>query len=484
VWIKEGPGIGKLIAEWMTHGYPEIDPHSSDIARFYPYQRNEKHIRDRCAEHFNKTYGIVHPREQWDSRRGIRTGPFHSRTQALDAVYYEAGGWERPQWYESNAGLVDEYRDRIPERPHEWDARWWSPIINAEHLAMRDRAAMIDLTAFAIFDIAGPGALDYLQGLTVNQMDVAVGRGVYTPLLTPQGGFRTDLTILRLGAERFRVITGGADGPRDAYWFRKYLPADGSVHFEDRTSGLCTVGVWGPRARDLMSGITAGDLSNEGFPYGSWRDVTIDGLPATMFRISYVGELGWEVTTTMEHGQALWDAIWAAGQDHGVVPVGGGVYGTTGRLEKGYRLMGAELESEYNPVEAGLARPRVKKADFVGRDAYLEARDADPVALLCTLTMEDNTSAAGIPRYPSGNEPILTLAGERIVDAHGRPSYVTSAGAGPSVGKHLLLAYLPPEHAVVGTELRVMYMNELYPVRVAVAGSTPLFDPDDSRMKQ
>ncbi len=482
VWIKEGPGIGKLVAEWMTHGYPEIDPHSSDVARFYPYQRNETHIRDRCAEHFNKTYGIVHPREQWESRRGIRTSPFHDRTQALDAVYYEAGGWERPQWYESNAPLVDEYRDRIPERPHEWDARWWSPIINAEHLALRERAALIDLTAFAIFDVTGPDALDYLQHLTVNQMDVAVGRGVYTPLLTPQGGFRTDLTILRLGPQRFRVITGGADGPRDAYWFRKHLAGD--VHFEDRTSALTTIGVWGPRARDLMAPITDGDLSNEGFPYGAARELTVAGLPATLFRISYVGELGWEVTTTMEHGRGLWDAIWAAGQQVGAVPVGGGVYGTTGRLEKGYRLMGAELESEYNPVEAGLARPRVKKADFVGREAYLKARDADPVATLCTLTMEDQTSAAGIPRYPSGNEPILTLAGERIVDTHGRPSYVTSAGAGPSVGKHLLLGYLPPEHAVVGTDLQVMYMNELYPVKVAVAGSTPLFDPDDSRMKQ
>ncbi len=484
VWIKEGPGIGKLVAQWMTDGYPELDPHSSDVARFYGYQRTDHHIRARCAEHFNKTYGIVHPREQWESQRGLRVSPFHARTRALDAVYYEAGGWERPQWYESNAPLVDEYRDLIPERPHEWDARWWSPIINAEHLAMRDRAAMVDLTAFAIFDLTGPGAAAYVQHLAVNQMNVKVGRGVYTPLLTQQGGFRTDLTILRLGRDHYRVVTGGADGPRDAYWFRKWLPDDGTVHFEDRTSAICTLGVWGPRARDIMSQVTTDDISNEAFPYGTVKEVVIDGVPAQMFRISYVGELGWEIYTAMEHGQKLWDTVWEAGRSHGIVPVGGGVYGTTGRLEKGYRLMGAELESEYNPVEAGLARGRVKKADFIGKEAYLAARDEEPAAILCTLTMEDQTSAAGIPRYPTGNEPILTPDGERIVDGHGRPSYVTSAGAGPSVGKYLLLGYLPPEHAVEGTNLEVMYMNEPYPVRVAVAGSTPLFDPDDSRMKQ
>ena len=197
-----------------------------------------------------------------------------------------------------------------------------------------------------------------------------------------------------------------------------------------------------------------------------------------------VGDLGWEIYTDMEHGLKLWDTLWEAGQGLGVTPVGAGVYGTTGRLEKGYRLMGAELESEYNPVEAGLARPRVKSADFIGKAAYLQARAEPPAATLCTLTVDDHGSATGIKRYPSGgNEPILTMAGERLVDGRGRVSRVTSAGAGPSLGKYLLLGYLPPEYAVEGNGLQVMYMNELYAVTVAVAGSKPLFDPDDSRMK-
>ncbi len=484
IWIKEGPGTGRALAEWMTYGYPEIDPHASDIARFYTYQRSEHHILERCAEHFNKTYGIVHPREQWDSERLSRIAPFHVRTQALGAVYFEAGGWERPHWYESNTPLLEKYADQIPERPHEWDARWWSPIQNAEHLALRESVGMVDVTAFAIFDFTGPGVVDYIEKMAVNKCDRPVGAAIYTPLLNEQGGFRSDLTIMRLGDRHFRVVTGGFDGGRDKYWFRKWLPHDGSVVMEDMTSAICTVGVWGPNARNLVSTVTRDDISNEGFRYGSVKQVTIGSIPCTMFRISYVGDLGWEIYTNMEHGLKLWDLLWEAGQEFGVVPVGAGVYGTTGRLEKGYRLMGAELESEYTPIEAGLARPKVKAADFIGKAAYLAAREEEPAAICCTLTMESHVSDSGIARFPmGGNEPILTLDGRRIVDGKGRVSRVTSAGAGPSVGKYLLLGYLPPEYAVVGTELQIMYQNELFPVKVAVAGSTPLFDPDDTRMK-
>ncbi len=484
IWIKEGPGTGRALAEWMTQGYPEIDPHASDIARFYPYMKTESHVTARCAEHFNKTYGIVHPREQWETKRNSRVSTLHSTTAALGAVYFEAGGWERPHWYESNAGLLEDYEDRIPERPHEWDSRWWSPIQNAEHLAMRDRVGMVDLTAFAIFDIRGPGSLDYMQRMTVNQIDYRPGRGVYTPLLTEQGGFRSDLTVLRLAGDHFRVITGGFDGARDAYWFRKWAPDDGSVIFTDLTSAIATVGVWGPRARNLVQKVTSHDVSHEGFPFGTFRHAVIGSVPVTMFRISYVGELGWEIYTDMEHAPLLWETIWEAGQEFGVAPVGAGVYGTTGRLEKGYRLMGAELESEYNPAEAGLARPRVKSADFIGKEAYLAARTAAPVAHCCTLTMESHVSDSGVARFPMGGaEPILTPDGERIVDSKGRESRVTSAGAAPSLQSFLLLGYLPAELAQEGRELRIMYQNELFPVKVARVGSRPLFDPDDLRMK-
>jgi glycine cleavage system aminomethyltransferase T len=267
------------------------------------------------------------------------------------------------------------------------------------------------------------------------------------------------------------------------------MPTDGSVTFTDKTSGICTIGVWGPKAQATMAKIVTGqsapyDVTQAGFPYGAVRDVLIDGVPCTMFRISYVGENGWEVYTKMEHGLRLWDTIREAGEEFDIRPVGIGVYAVTGRIEKGYRLMGAELESEYNPVEAGLARPKVKSADFIGKEAYLKAREAGPAAIMCTLSMDSQMSAAGIKRYPvGGNEPIVTPDGNRIVDSHGRPSRVTTAGSAPSLDTYLLLAYLPPEHAVEGTKLGVVYMNEQYPVTVARVGSQPLFDPDDTRMK-
>jgi glycine cleavage system aminomethyltransferase T len=314
-------------------------------------------------------------------------------------------------------------------------------------------------------------------------MDVPVGRAVYTPLLNNHGGFVADLTIMRTGEDSFRVVTGGGDGARDKKWFTKYLPKDGSVQFEDKTSALCTIGLWGPRARSVLQSVTEDDVSHEGFPFATARYITIGPVKAWALRISYVGELGWEISTNMEHGLKLWDLLWEAGQPYGLVPVGIGVYGTTGRLEKGYRLMSAELESEYNPVEAGLARRYVKTHDFIGKAAYLKAREEETAAILCTLTVDDNTSASGIPRFMQGREPVLTADGKSIVDRKGRRSYVTSAGGGPSVGRQVLMAYLPPEYAKAGTKLAVEYMMEQYPVTVEVAGSTPLFDPNDERMK-
>ncbi|MEM7127053.1 MAG: FAD-dependent oxidoreductase [Chloroflexota bacterium] len=485
VWIKEGPGVGRLIAEWMTHGCSEIDPHSSDIARFADHARSKFHVNARTSEGFIKTYGIVHPAEQWSSNRNARVSPFYAREKELGAVFFETAGWERPQWYESNAKLLDEFGAQVMDREHEWDARWWSSIINAEHLAMRKRAAMIDLTAFAVFEVSGPGALDYMQKMAMNQMNVKVGRAVYTPILDPRGGFRSDLTIMRLEKNRFRIITGGADWGRDKHWFKSHLPEDGSVHFEDRSSAICTIGLWGPKARDVVQSVTEDDMSNEGFPYGAVREVTIGTVRTTMMRISYVGDLGWEIYAPVENGLKLWDTLWEAGQAHGVVPAGIGVYGVTGRLEKGYRLMGTELECEYNPVEAGLTRPKVKKQNFIGKEAYLKVREEGPATVLCTLTVDDHTSASGVKRYMLGREPILTLDGQGIRDSHGRMSYVTTAGSGPSLGKHILLAYLPREHAKVGTKLLVEYMAEHYPVTVVVAdgGSTSLFDPENKRMR-
>jgi glycine cleavage system aminomethyltransferase T/glycine/D-amino acid oxidase-like deaminating enzyme len=483
IWIKEAPGIARTVAEWMTTGAPEIDPTGSDISRFYPHQRAARHVKSRSAEGFNKTYGIVHPREQWASNRNVRLSPFYEREKALGAVFFETAGWERPNWYESNHKLLDEFGDRAMPRQAEWESRWWSPIINAEHLALRERAGMVDLSAFAVYDVTGPGAAAFMNFMCVNQVDVPASRVVYTQCLNPGGGIKADITVMRLSRDHYRVVDGGFDGARDMKWFRDHLPEDGSVSLTDLTSAWATLGVWGPSARELVQSVTGDDVSNAGFPYATCRWVDVDGVPVLAARLSYVGELGWELHVPFEQGARLWDTLWEAGQRFGLAPVGIGVYGTTGRLEKSYRLYGNELELEYNLVEAGLARPKVKSQDFIGKAAYLRQRAEPPAALLCTLTVDNTTSASGVKRYPQGREPILTPDGQPIEDRHGRRSFVTSAGSGPSVGKPILLSYLPPEYARVGTPLKVEYFGEHYPVTVAVVGNAPLFDPENRRMK-
>ena len=483
IWIKEGPGSGKALAELMLHGESEIDVYESNIARAYPCQRTRTHIRARACEGFNKMYGIVHPSEQWESDRRVRLSPFYEHERALGAVFFETAGWERPHWYESNALLLEEYGDRVTRREAEWEARWWSPIINAEHLAMRDRAAMIDLSAFAIFDVTGPRALDAVQRLAMRQVDVEVGRVVYTPLLTPSGGFKQDLTIMRLADDVFRFVTGGAYGMSDRKWVSEQLPADGSAQLHDQTNSWCTLGLWGPRAREILASVTSADVSQDAFPFARCRTIEIGPLQVLASRISYVGDLGWELYAQIEQGARLWDIIAEAGAPYGIVPAGIGVYGTTGRLEKCYRAYGAELEGDYNVVEAGMAWGKVKEEEFIGKEAHVRHREEEPAALMCTLTVDDHTSSTGVKRYMLGNEPILTRDDRPLTDRKGRRSYVTSAGAGPSLGKHILMSYLPPEHAVVGEQLAVEYMGERYPVTVVTTDSTSVFDPENARVR-
>ncbi len=311
-WIKEGPGIGRAVAEWMSGQVPEIDIHEADIARFYPHQRTAEHVRARAREGFNKMYGIVHPAEQWESGRPVRRSPVYERARDMGAVFIETAGWERPQWYASNERLLEKYAGQLMPRDAEWDARWWSPIINAEHLAMRETAGLVDLSAFAIFDITGPGALEVVQSLAVAQVDVRDGRVVYTSLLDERGGFKADLTIMRLSRQRFRVVTGGATGMADMKWFADHLPADGTAALADLTSGQCTLGLWGPAARTVLEATASDDLSHAGFPFGSCREIEIGAVTVLASRISYVGELGWELHVPMEQGAKVWDTLWPA----------------------------------------------------------------------------------------------------------------------------------------------------------------------------
>ncbi len=485
VWVKEGPGMAQVVAEWMTYGYPRvIDAHGADVTRFYPEERPDEHIWDRASEHFNKTYGIVHPAEQWASRRNLVVSPFFEREEELGAFFFQARVFERPQWFESNADLVERYG--VAEREVEWDNRWWSPITVGEHLNMREHCGIFDLSAFQIFELTGPGAVGFADFLSVNKIG-PVGRATYTPWLTPDGGFHSDLTMHRTAEDTVRVVTGAFDGPRDLAWIKKYMPTDGSVTVTDLSRDIATIGLWGPNAPALLATLTDADLSFDGSPYGSIVDVTLRcggrDVAATLFRISYVGDSGWEIYVSWDEALAVWDALMANGADFGLRPTGMGVYAVSGRIEKGYRLQGAELESEYNPLEAGLARPKVKAADFIGKEPYLAAREAgDPEVLMCTMTVDAQVDAQGRTRWmQGGNEPICDLDGNTIFDSHGRVSRVTTAGYGPSVGTVVLMGYLPRELATAGTKLQVMYMNEFFPI--TVVGPEGPFDPENTRLK-
>ncbi|MDR5672054.1 Glycine cleavage system T protein (aminomethyltransferase) [Halalkaliarchaeum sp. AArc-CO] len=485
IWIKEAPAFAKYTAQWMTQGYPEVDLHQSDVNRFEGYGTSKKFVKERAHEGFQKIYDIVHPREQWQSSRPLRQSAFYGRQEELGAEFFESAGWERPQWFESNEDLLEKYEDELDglQRPNEWDSRWWSEIILGEHLHMRDNVGMIGDMGFGILDLVGDDVEEFTQKVMVADTSIDVGESVYTPVLAKNGGFVSDLTMARLAEDHFRVMTGGGETGPDKRWFRNNI-GDLDVRIVDKTSSLATLGVWGPNARDVIQDLAEEDVSHEEFPPYTAQELTLGEVDVWAFRISYVGELGWELYAPMEQGGRLWDLIYEAGQAYDIRPVGMGVYGTTGRMEKGYRLYGHELELEYNPAEAGLTFHGVKDEDFIGKEAYAEAIEEENVATLCTLTVDDHAPEGGEPRFMTGNEPVLDQDGNVLVDEEGRRSYVTSAGTGPSLGKHLLMAYIPQEYAEEGESLQVEYMGDHYPVTVERVGSKPLFDPSNDRVLQ
>ena len=361
VWITHAGGVGKAVAEWIVNGEPTTDLRESDIRRFHPHALSRPYVRARAAQQYREVYDIIHPRQQMANPRNLRLTPFYTRQKELGGVFFENAGWERPQWYDSNEGLLDSL-DVTGESRTGWEAREWSPTVSAEHVATRERVAMFDLTPFAKFEVAGPGSLDALQRLSTNQMNKPVGTITYTSMLTTSGGIKCDLTVTRLDKDRFMVVTGGAMGLHDLAWIEAHLLDDGSVSVTDVSSGRCCIGLWGPRARDLLSRVCDDDVSDSGFPYMTAKPITIAEVPSLALRISYVGELGWEIYAPAEQGLRLWDVLWEAGQPLGVIAGGGGAFDSL-RLEKGYRLWGNDIHTEYNPYEAGIGfAVRMKRA--------------------------------------------------------------------------------------------------------------------------
>jgi len=487
VWVKDGPGTGKVLADWMTDGRFEIDVHGIDIARYYPIQRTPHYIEERCFETAFKIYNPpVHNREPYTKGRDLRRSPFWPREKELGGYFMEAAGWERAHGYAANEHLLEKYAGQVPERNNEWDARHFWRVSNAEQLAMSESVGMINLSHFAIFDVSGPDAENLMEHVCVAKVGgkTPLGKGVYTHFLDAAGGIHADLTVIRLEANRYRVVCGGDTGHRDYVWMRHMAEHRGwQVRIDERSDEIATLGVWGPNARATLQKVADEPeaLSPESFPFAASRHFRIRGIPVWGFRISYVGEQGWELYLPFSYGLSLWDILY----EQGVTPVGIETYANSRRLEKSLRLQNADLLTEYNLYEAGLARKKVKPDDFFGKEAYLEQRErAQQPAYLCTMTMQDNVDSSGVARYPVGSWPILDPeSGEVLVDEVGRRSYITSIAYGPSIGKNIALGYLPKAYAEEGRTLTMEYFCDHYPIKVEAVGYRALLDPDNARMK-
>lgn len=452
VWVTHSAGVGRALARWLVEGEPGVDVHECDLNRFEEAQLAPSSIETRSAQNFVEVYDILHPLDPPREPRPLRVSPFHPRQVELGAVFLEGAGWERPHWFAANAALPEV--GRIPRRG-EWASRFWSPIAGAEALVTRDRVAMYDMTPLKRLEVSGPGALGLLQRLTTNNLDKKPGAITYTLLLEPSGGVRSDLTVARLGEQRFQV---GANGHLDLDRLAREAGPD--VHLADITGGTCCIGLWGPRARDVLASVTRDDVSHAGFGYFRARRIHVGGVPVTAMRLSYVGELGWELYASAELGLRLWDVLWAAGERYGVIAAGRSAFNSL-RLEKGYRSAGTDMTTEHDPYEAGLGfavQPGPASEVLRGRE--------NPTRRLVPVLFDD---------------PAHVVLGKEPVFHAGAPvGYVTSAAYGYTIDASIAYAWLPAGVAAPGTPVQVEYFGERLP---AVVAAEPLFDPEMKRIR-
>jgi glycine cleavage system aminomethyltransferase T/glycine/D-amino acid oxidase-like deaminating enzyme len=455
-------GIGKVVAEWIAAGEPSLDLWHMDVRRFGSQYRSPSYTHARIKETYETYYDIRYPNHERTAGRPLRISPATAWHREHGAAFGEKSGWERVNWYDSNADAGDESL-----RPRGWAGHHWSPAIGAEHLACREGVALFDETSFAKMEIVGPGAAELLERLCDNAVARGIGQITYTQMVNSRGGVECDFTVARLGQDRFSIVTGTAFGNHDREWIRKHLPADGSVQVNDVTSQWACFGIWGPRARDVLGPLTPQDLSNDGFPYMSVREITVGHVPVRALRVTYVGELGWELYCPTEYGLGLWRALWESGEPHGMV-AGGYRAIDSMRLEKGYRVWGADITPDETPYEGGVGFcvKLDKDGGFVGRDALAEAREQGPRTRLCCLLLDDARSVA------LGNEPVRI--GDEI---RGR---VTTGGYGYTVERSIAYAYLPPEHSEPDTAIAVEIFGRWVEGTVA---KEPLFDPKGERIR-
>jgi glycine cleavage system aminomethyltransferase T len=461
IWWTHSGGYGRIVAEWMETGVPKlpsgpVDTGGIHVRRFEPHVGEKDYFVDKGAKRYEQVYSIVEPRWQPDDHRTLRTSPFYHRQQELGAEFYQAGGWESAQWYESNADLVDRYADRIPEQDG-WQAINRSPIEGAEHLHTREHVSMFDMTTFSSIVVEGDDAGAYLQSVCSNDVDIDVGTVRYSLLLNEGGNILADVTVVRVTDDRYLVTTGGGNSPQiHGSWLKERAPETVSVTIEE--GARTTIGLWGPKSRLLLQRCTDADVSNDGFGYFRAKRMYVGEVPVVALRVSYVGELGWELWAPVEYGQRLWDTLWEAGQDLDVRPMGGGALSSM-RLEKGYRLWGTDIDTDANPFEAGLPFAVDMDTDFVGKEALQRARESGIDSRIVPLTLDDSTD--------------IMLSGRPVTKDGETVGYVQAGDYGYSIGESIAYTYLPDEYAEFGTAVQVHCEGETYDATVR---EEPLFD--------
>ncbi|KAE8356368.1 hypothetical protein BDV28DRAFT_127170 [Aspergillus coremiiformis] len=469
VWVTHSAGVARALAEVLTTGRSQIDLSECELSRFEEIQLSRDYVNETSAQNFVEIYDVIHPMQPKESPRDLRVSPFYGRERELGAFFLEHGGWERPFWYEANAEPLKYLPSQWqPVERDAWSAQFYSPIAAVEAWKTRHAVAMYDMTSFHRFDVSGPGAVDLLQRLTTGDMTTKPGIITYTLLLDDHAGIRSDIFVSRLSEDVFQI---GANTAMDL----EYLVREGRrqgqqtpsrwVQVRDITGSTCCIGLWGPRARDVISTISTDDFSNKGLPYFGVKSATIAGIPVTALRKSYVGELGWEIQTSVEYGQRLWDAIWQAGKPQGLIAAGRSAFNAL-RLEKGYRTWGIDMTTEHNPYEAGVASAvkNDKRENYVGKAAFQRLSRQAPTRQLRCLTINDGRSMV------LGKEPVFSN-GKAV-------GYVTSAAFGHTVRKPIAYAWLPPG-VTEGQTVEIEYFGRRIQATIT---AEPLYDPHMSRL--
>jgi len=455
-------GVGKTIAEWILQGETSIDVHELDVRRFGPHLAHKPYLVEMCREVYRYYYHMRYPNDENEWGRPYRKSPFYERLKDLGAVFGHKNGWERPNYFEPGK----------PWRQAGADQKAWGwtrppsfgPVAE-EVKAARERVALFDMTSFGKIDVRGKGALAFLQTLGANDLDRAVGSIIYTQFLNKKGGIESDVTVTRVAEDEFRIISGTSFVASDIGWMRLHQPEDGSVTIEDATDRLGCLGLWGPKARQVLQAVSGSDVSNAAFPYMTARSVDLQGATVWAQRVSYAGELGWELYITPADAWRVFDALMAAGKTHGIRPAGYKALDSL-RLEKGYLYWSGDITPADNPLEAGLGFcVRLDKPDFIGREALLAIKRKGLRTRACALTMD-----AGGNLY--GGESVY--AGNRLVDR------IRTGGYGHTIGKDIGIIYLPPELSKAGTSLEVEILGER--VKAQVAG-LPLVDPKGEKIR-